>query len=67
MAKGIIISYSRSGHTKEMAEILAKSMNEADLPTDCKSVEKVKADDLLNNCLRCVSKCPQKALDFKRL
>ncbi len=47
MAKGIVIYYSRSGNTKEMAEIIAKSMNESGLKTDCKSVEKVKADDLL--------------------
>jgi NAD(P)H dehydrogenase (quinone) len=30
-----------------MAEIIAKAMNDADLQTDCKSVDKVKADDLL--------------------
>jgi NAD(P)H dehydrogenase (quinone) len=30
-----------------MAEIIAKSMHEAGLPTDCLSVEKVKAEDLL--------------------
>ncbi len=47
MAKGIVTYYSRSGNTKEMAEIIAKSMSEAGLPTDCKSVDKVKADDLL--------------------
>jgi len=47
MAKGIVVYYSRSGNTKEMAEIIAKAMNEADLPTDCKSIEKVKAEDLL--------------------
>jgi NAD(P)H dehydrogenase (quinone) len=47
MARGIVIYYSRSGNTKEMAEIMATSMNEAGLSTDCKSVEKVKADDLL--------------------
>jgi NAD(P)H dehydrogenase (quinone) len=47
MAKGIVIYYSRSGNTKEMAEIIAAAMNKAGLPTDCKSVEKVKADDLL--------------------
>ncbi|MGD0451094.1 MAG: flavodoxin domain-containing protein [Candidatus Bathyarchaeia archaeon] len=46
MANGIVIYYSRSGHTKEMAEIIAKSMNDAGLSTDCKSVENVKADDL---------------------
>jgi flavodoxin len=33
MAKAIVIYYSRTGNTKEMAEIIAKSMNEADLQT----------------------------------
>jgi NAD(P)H dehydrogenase (quinone) len=47
MAKGIVIYYSRSGNTKKMAEIVAEAMNKAGLSTDCKSVEKVKADDLL--------------------
>ncbi len=47
MAKAIVIYYSRSGNTKQMAEIIASAMNEAGLSTDCKSVEKVKADDLL--------------------
>ena len=47
MARGIVIYYSQSGNTKEMAEIMASSMNEAGLSTDCKSVEKVRADDLL--------------------
>jgi NAD(P)H dehydrogenase (quinone) len=47
MAKGIVVYYSRSGNTKEMAEIIAAAMNKASLSTDCKSVEKVKADDLL--------------------
>jgi NAD(P)H dehydrogenase (quinone) len=48
MAKGIVIYYSRSGNTKEMAEIMAAAMNEADLPTECKAVDKVKAEDLLS-------------------
>ena len=47
MAKGIVVYYSKSGNTKQMAEIIAKSMNEADLATECKSVEKTKVDDLL--------------------
>jgi len=47
MAKGIVVYYSRSGNTKEMAQIIAKSMNEAGLATECKSVDKVKAEDLL--------------------
>jgi len=46
MAKGIVIYYSRTGNTKEMAEIIAKAMNEANLPTECKSVGDVKADDV---------------------
>ena len=48
MAKGIVIYYSRTGNTKEMAQIIAKAMNGADLPTECKLVSDVKADDLLN-------------------
>lgn len=46
MAKGIVIYYSRSGNTKQMAEIIAEAMNEAELPTECKPVDKVKAEDL---------------------
>jgi NAD(P)H dehydrogenase (quinone) len=46
MAKGIVIYYSRSGNTKEMAEIIAKAMNDAGLGTECKSVEDVNAEDL---------------------
>lgn len=47
MAKGIVIYYSRSGNTEQMAEIIAKAMGGAGLKTDCKSVDKVKAVDLL--------------------
>jgi NAD(P)H dehydrogenase (quinone) len=48
MAKAIVIYYSRTGNTKEMAEIIAKSMNEADLQTECKSVSDIETRDLLN-------------------
>jgi NAD(P)H dehydrogenase (quinone) len=48
MAKGIVIYYSRSGNTKQMAEMITRSMNDAGVETDCLSVDKVKADDLLN-------------------
>lgn len=48
MAKAIVIYYSRTGNTKEMAEIIARAMNEADLQTECKSVSDVEARDLLN-------------------
>lgn len=41
MAKGLVIYYSRSGNTKEMAEIIADAMNEAGLPSECKSVSDV--------------------------
>ena len=47
MAKGIVIYYSKSGNTKEMAELIAKAMNDGGLATNCKTVEKVKADELL--------------------
>jgi len=46
MAKGIVIYHSRTGNTKEMAEIIAKAMNEARVPTECQSVENVRADEL---------------------
>ena len=48
MAKAIVIYYSRTGNTKEMAEIIARAMNEADLQTECKSVNNIEAHDLLN-------------------
>jgi NAD(P)H dehydrogenase (quinone) len=47
MAKGLVIYYSKTGNTKSMAEIIAKSMNESKLPTECKPVEKAKVADLL--------------------
>jgi len=47
MAKAIVIYYSKSGNTKQMAEIIAEAMNVADLPTECKSVDKVNPHDLL--------------------
>ncbi len=46
MAKGIVLYYSRSGNTKEMAETIARAMNGAGLSTECESVEKVQPDDL---------------------
>ncbi|HBG28458.1 MAG: hypothetical protein A2Y10_10835 [Planctomycetes bacterium GWF2_41_51] len=47
MAKGLVIYFSKSGNTKKMAEIIAKSMNDSSLPTECKAVEKTIVDDLL--------------------
>jgi len=46
MAKGLVVYYSRSGNTKQMAELISKSMNESALVTDCKLVSNVVADDL---------------------
>ncbi len=46
MATGLVIYYSRSGNTKQMAEIIARSMNSSGLPTECKSVEDVSVDEI---------------------
>lgn len=48
MAKGLVIYYSRSGNTKAMAQTIAEAMDNAGLPTKCKSVEDVKVDELLD-------------------
>jgi len=48
MAKGIVVYHSRTGNTKEMAQIIAKAMNEADVPTECKSISDVKAEDVFS-------------------
>jgi NAD(P)H dehydrogenase (quinone) len=48
MAKAIVIYYSRTGNTKEMAEIIAGAMTEENVETECKSVSDVKAEDLLD-------------------
>jgi len=47
MAKGLVVYFSKSGNTKKMAEIIAKSMNDSGLATECKSVEKTVVADLL--------------------
>jgi NAD(P)H dehydrogenase (quinone) len=46
MAKGLVIYHSRSGNTKQMAEVIAKAMNDAQLPTQCKIVQDVTLDEL---------------------
>ncbi len=48
MANGLVIYYSRSGNTKEMAEVIAEAMADAGLPTKCKAVADTKVDDLLS-------------------
>jgi len=46
MAKGIVVYHSRSGNTKEMAEIIAGAMNDSGLTTECKPVGDVEPDTL---------------------
>jgi len=46
MATGLVIYYSRSGNTRQMAKTIADAMNAADLPTKCKSIEDVSLDEL---------------------
>ncbi|NQT03119.1 MAG: NAD(P)H-dependent oxidoreductase [Planctomycetes bacterium] len=48
MPKGIVVYYSRTGNTKEMAQIIANAMNETDLPTECKSISDVEAEDVFS-------------------
>ena len=48
MAKGLVIYYSKTGNTKQMAEIISKSMIASGLETDCLSVEKATVADLLD-------------------
>ncbi|MHC5060855.1 MAG: flavodoxin family protein [Planctomycetota bacterium] len=47
MANGLVIYYSRSGNTKQMAEAIAAAMNDAQLPTKCKNIADAKVDDML--------------------
>ncbi len=47
MAKGIAIYYSRSGNTKQMAEMIAGAMNDGGLETDCREIANVTVNDLL--------------------
>ncbi len=49
MAKMLVTYYSRSGHTKHMAEEVAKSAGAtAGVTVECKPVEKVAANELLD-------------------
>jgi NAD(P)H dehydrogenase (quinone) len=47
LAEGIVIYYSRSGNTQQMAEVIAKAMNDAGLNTKCKPVGEVSLEQLL--------------------
>ena len=46
MAQGIVVYYSRSGNTRQMAQIVAQAMNDEGLKTQCTPVDQVNADDL---------------------
>ena len=47
MAKGLVIYYSRSGNTKQMAKVISEAMSDANLSTKCKNVADVELDDLM--------------------
>lgn len=49
MANGLVIYYSRSGNTKQMAKAISEAMGDAGLLTKCKNVSDVKIDDLLES------------------
>ncbi len=48
MATGLVIYYSRSGNTKQMADLICDAMNKAGLKTDCKDVSDTSPEDMLN-------------------
>ena len=48
MANGLVIYYSRSGNTKQMAELIAESMNESGVSTKCKKVTDTTVEDLMS-------------------
>lgn len=48
MAKGIVIYYSRSGNTKEMAEYISEAMKDSGLETECLSVDQAKPEELVD-------------------
>ena len=47
MAKGLVIYYSRSGNTKQMAEIISEAMSDEGVASKCKSVADTSIDDLM--------------------
>jgi len=47
MSRAIVVYYSRSGNTKEMAELVSKAMQEGGVDTDCRTVDQVNVDELL--------------------
>lgn len=47
MATGLVIYYSRSGNTKQMAELITDAMTTEGLKTSCKDVADVTPEDLI--------------------
>jgi len=47
MANGLVVYYSRSGNTRQMAETIAESMNSEGVATKCKSVTDTSVNDLM--------------------
>jgi len=47
MPSGLVIYYSRSGNTKQMAKTIAEAMNAGKVPTKCKSVTESSVQDLV--------------------
>ena len=48
MANGLVVYYSRSGNTRQMAETIAESMSNEGVATKCKSVDDTSVDDLMD-------------------
>ena len=55
MAKGLVIYYSRSGNTKQMAEIISEAMSDEGVASKCKSVADTSIDDLIAEARSAVS------------
>jgi len=47
MPKVLVVYYSRSGNTEEMAKIIADAIREEEIDVDCKKVEQTNLDELL--------------------
>ena len=48
MAKALVVYYSRSGNTKQMAEIIQNSLQDQGIEADIKTAQDTKADMLIN-------------------
>ena len=46
MPKALIVYYSRTGHTKKMAEMIAEGLRDEGIEVACKSVEEASVDEI---------------------